>query len=97
MFPGRTNNEMLRLMMAIKGRFPTKQLKLHFKAYETLQLQPHFESDQRFRQHETDSISKKEVIKLVDINSPSRDLSVILRQSKVSLCFYLSINLGIME
>jgi serine/threonine-protein kinase PRP4 len=24
MFPGRTNNEMLRLMMAVKGRFPNK-------------------------------------------------------------------------
>lgn len=28
MFPGRTNNEMLRLMMAVKGRFPNKLVSL---------------------------------------------------------------------
>lgn len=28
MFPGRSNNEMLRLIMAIKGRFGHKQLKV---------------------------------------------------------------------
>jgi serine/threonine-protein kinase PRP4 len=30
MFPGRTNNEMLRLMMAVKGRFPNKLVSLLF-------------------------------------------------------------------
>jgi serine/threonine-protein kinase PRP4 len=28
MFPGRTNNEMLKMMMAVKGRFANKQLKV---------------------------------------------------------------------
>ncbi len=57
MFPGRTNNEMLRLMMAVKGRFPNKLLKSHIRAYEVLALEPHFDNDQRFRQYEADSIT----------------------------------------
>ncbi len=34
MFPGRTNNEMLRMMMAVKGRFPNKLIKAHIRQYE---------------------------------------------------------------
>jgi serine/threonine-protein kinase PRP4 len=30
MFPGRTNNEMLKLMMAVKGKFPNKQVCIDF-------------------------------------------------------------------
>jgi len=34
MFPGRTNNEMLKLMIAVKGRIPNKQVLSAF--YECL-------------------------------------------------------------
>lgn len=57
MLPGRTNNEMLRLMMAVKGRFPNKQIKAHLRAYEVLSLEPHFDPDLRFRQYEIDPIT----------------------------------------
>lgn len=82
MFPGRTNNEMLRLMMAVKGRFPNKLLKSHQRSYETMNLEPHFDADYRFRQYEVDAVSGKPVLRLVDINLPTRELSTILRGSK---------------
>ena len=82
MFPGRTNNEMLRLIMAVKGRFPNKLLKSHFKAYEMLQLEPHFDPDFKFRQQEFDTVSGKPILRKVEINQPTRDLSMVLRSSK---------------
>lgn len=85
MFPGRTNNEMLRLMMAVKGRFPNKMIKNHIKAYETMQLAPHFDDSLKFHQYEIDAVTGKPVMKLVDINQPTRDLGTILRSNKVSL------------
>jgi serine/threonine-protein kinase PRP4 len=57
MFPGRTNNEMLRLMMAVKGKFMNKQVRTHLRAYEVLSLEPHFDPDLRFRQYEMDQIT----------------------------------------
>lgn len=82
MFPGRTNNEMLRLMMAMKGRFPNKMVKTHFRSYEVLQLESHFEPDYRFRSHEVDAVTGKPVMRILDITRPSRDLATILRGSK---------------
>eukprot|EP01031_Cornospumella_fuschlensis_P044445 gene44445-54351_t len=82
MFPGRTNNEMLRLMMEIKGRFPNKLLRNHLRSYESMSLEPHFDSDCRFKQYETDSVSGKPVLRLVNITQPTRDLATILRSSK---------------
>ena len=84
MFPGRTNNEMLRLMMAVKGRFPNKVVKAHLRAYEALSLEAHFDQDSRFKQYEADPITGKTVLRLVDITNPTRDLATVLRGSKVS-------------
>lgn len=82
MFPGRTNNEMLRLQMAIKGRFPNKMLKSHARAYEEMGLEPHFDPDTRFRNYEQDALTGKSVLRLVDINLPTRDLPSVIRGSK---------------
>lgn len=84
MFPGRTNNEMLRLFMAVKGRFPNKVVKAHLRAYEALSLEAHFDQDTRFKQYEADPITGKTVLRLVDVNNPTRDLSSVLRGSKAS-------------
>jgi serine/threonine-protein kinase PRP4 len=96
MFPGRTNNEMLKLMMGVKGKFPNKLLKNHFRSYEMLQLEPHFDSDLRFRQHELDAVTGKPVMKLVEITQPTKDLSIIMRSSKVIFCTcfeYIGLNM----
>eukprot|EP01041_Mallomonas_annulata_P008503 gene8503-17536_t len=57
MFPGRTNNDMLKLMMEVKGRFPNKMLRAHLRSYENMQLEPHFQEDLRFRQQEQDPVT----------------------------------------
>lgn len=57
MFPGRTNNEMLKLMMEVKGRLPNKLIRSHFRAYESLELEPLFDADMRFRYYEQDPVS----------------------------------------
>ena len=63
MFPGRSNNDMLRLMMLTKGRFPNKMIKSHIKAYELLHIDAHFISDltveMKFKQYEKDPVSGK--------------------------------------
>eukprot|EP01032_Pedospumella_encystans_P007858 gene7858-9370_t len=82
MFPGRTNNEMLKLMMAVKGKIQNKQIKTHMRAYEVLQLEPHFDPDMRFRQYEADPITGKTVLRLIDVQNPTRDLASVLRSSK---------------
>jgi serine/threonine-protein kinase PRP4 len=82
MFPGRTNNEMLKLMMAVKGRMSNKQIKSHFRAYDMLQLEPHFHTDMRYKQLELDPVTKKVIIKYVDIINPTKDLLAAMRSSK---------------
>lgn len=82
MFPGRNNNDMLRLIMAMKGKFPKQMLRLHLRAYELLQLPSHFDSDHRFCQQEMDIMSGRESIKYVDINNPTIDWTTVIRSSK---------------
>jgi serine/threonine-protein kinase PRP4 len=82
MFPGRTNNEMLKLMMAVKGRMSNKQIKSHFRAYDMLQLEPHFHTDMRYKQLELDPVTKKVIVKYVDIINPTKDLLAAMRSSK---------------
>lgn len=65
MFPGRTNNDMLRLMQAIKGRLPNKILKSHLRSYETLGLDTHFDTDFKFKQWDLDPITG--IIKAINV------------------------------
>ena len=58
-FPGANNNEMLRLMMEIKGGLPQRIVRRHRAAYEKLGLEPFFEADGRFRQQELDPVSSE--------------------------------------
>lgn len=57
LFPGKTNNEMLKLMMECKGRLSNRIVKLHIRAYETMQLAPHFDSDMKFKLTENDIVT----------------------------------------
>lgn len=82
MFPGRSNNEMLKLFMSVKGRFPTKQLRTHLRQYESMGLDPHFDSDLRFKQQELDSLTGQPVRRLIEITQPTRDLTSMLRSAK---------------
>ncbi|ORX80102.1 kinase-like protein [Anaeromyces robustus] len=68
LFPGHTNNHMLKYMMELKGKFPNKMIR---KGQFGLQ---HFDENMNFMQVETDKITGKEVIKHVNIVKPTKDL-----------------------
>ncbi|XP_023768272.1 uncharacterized protein LOC111916849 [Lactuca sativa] len=73
LFPGATNNDMLRLHMELKGSFPKKMLR---KGAFTEQ---HFDSDLNFVAIEEDPVTKKTVKRLV--NMKAKDISSIVMSS----------------
>ena len=66
LFPGRTNNDMLRLMMELKGRPPVKMLRAHLRSYEAMGLEPHFQEDMRFKLYEQDPVTGATMLALLD-------------------------------
>ncbi|KAI8970838.1 kinase-like domain-containing protein [Pilobolus umbonatus] len=80
LFPGRSNNQMLKHIMELKGRFPNKLLR---KAQFAAQ---HFDEDYNFLSNEIDRISKQEVVKKITVIKPTRDIkSRILAASSPNL------------
>ncbi|GBG59478.1 hypothetical protein CBR_g38502 [Chara braunii] len=71
LFPGNTNNDMLRLHMELKGPFPKKMLK---KAAFTDQ---HFDQDFQFCSLEEDPVTKKAVKRIIT-NLKTKDLGSML-------------------
>ncbi|KAL4210791.1 kinase-like protein [Rhizopus microsporus] len=68
LFPGRNNNQMLKHIMELKGRFPNKLLrKAQFASN-------HFDEDYSFLSHEIDKVSKTEMVKKMTFIKPTRDL-----------------------
>jgi serine/threonine-protein kinase PRP4 len=61
LFPGRSNNQMLKLMMELKGKFSNKTLR---KGQFTKQ---HFDDDFNFLYHEMDRISNKVSKSLINL------------------------------
>ncbi|OZJ01683.1 hypothetical protein BZG36_05355, partial [Bifiguratus adelaidae] len=72
LFPGRSNNQMLRLMMEVKGKFPNRMLK---KGAFSSQ---HFEDGGTFLAVETDRLTQKEVTKKITITKATKDLKTRL-------------------
>ncbi|EGF79289.1 hypothetical protein BATDEDRAFT_12290 [Batrachochytrium dendrobatidis JAM81] len=68
LFPGRSNNHMLRLIMDLKGKFPHKMLRRGQFTCE------HFDDSLNFLQQETDKISGKDVVKTVTLIKPVKEL-----------------------
>ncbi|GFU16289.1 hypothetical protein NPIL_200251 [Nephila pilipes] len=68
MFPGKSNNQMLKHFMDLKGKFPNKLIK------KGAFREQHFNSNCNFLSHEIDKVTEREkVVVLTNIN-PSRDL-----------------------
>ncbi|KAH6580166.1 hypothetical protein BASA61_005287 [Batrachochytrium salamandrivorans] len=68
LFPGRSNNHMLRLIMDLKGKFPPKMLRRG-------QFTPeHFDENLNFLQQESDKISGKDIVKTVTLIKPTKEL-----------------------
>lgn len=74
LFPGPTNNDMLRLHMELKGPFPKKMLR---KGSFTDQ---HFDQDLNFHATEEDPVSKKTVKRLL-VNIKSKDIGSLIQSS----------------
>ena len=82
MFAGQNNNDMLRVVMEFKGRLPNKMVRRHLAASAELLLEPHFDEDLKFRQHETDRVNGRATLRLVEVTKPSRDLEATLLAAK---------------
>jgi serine/threonine-protein kinase PRP4 len=74
LFPGRTNNEMLKLMMEVKGPFSKKMLKRAEFAFK------HFESDPNmtFAVLEEDAVTKRPVRRLIPNPQVKKDFAGLL-------------------
>ena len=68
LFAGRSNNQMLKQIMELKGRFPNKLLR---KAQFTTD---HFDEDFNFMSAEVDRVTKNEVVKKMVFTKPVKDL-----------------------
>ncbi|CAD7698677.1 unnamed protein product [Ostreobium quekettii] len=77
LFPGKSNNEMLKLMMDVKGPFPKKKLKKG-RFHEE-----HFESDPNmsFIQVDTDPVTKKPIKRLIVNPTVKKDFKALLLQN----------------
>jgi len=79
MFPGNSNNDMLRRFMEIKGRFPNKLIKRSMQKMIELGRPVDFTEDFKFMRIMVDKISKKETVKIVTIDEkPIKDLTKLL-------------------
>ncbi|KAI9146433.1 kinase-like domain-containing protein [Paraphysoderma sedebokerense] len=69
LFPGKSNNQMLKLHMELKGRFPTKMIKRGQFAAQ------HFdESWNTFLSAEVDKFTGNDVVRPISITKPTKDL-----------------------
>ena len=76
MFPGHSNNEMLKLFMELKGKFPNKLIrKGQFRTQ-------HFDDSCNFLSHETDKVTQKDKVTVMPNVNKSRTLSYELRSGE---------------
>ena len=68
MFPGKTNNEMMKMFMDLNGKMPHKFIKKgYFK-------EKHFDQNFNFLYQEIDKVTKKEKSSILSITTPTRNL-----------------------
>jgi serine/threonine-protein kinase PRP4 len=85
MFPGSTNNEMLKFFMELKGKIPNKLIKKHRLAYiEQFQMEPHFTEDFKFCSRERDRVTGKPILRLMDVIKTKTNLNSSLMAAKSS-------------
>ena len=73
MFPGKSNNEMIKLFMELKGKIPNKLIrKGMFRAY-------HFDDNCTFMAHEIDKVTQRYKVVTMPVVNKTRSLSHELR------------------
>jgi serine/threonine-protein kinase PRP4 len=68
LFPGKTNNEMLKLMMDLKGKMSNKM------ARKGMFREDHFDTSFNFLYWQVDKVTQKDKFKVLSTIQPSRDL-----------------------
>uniref|UniRef100_M4B7S9 non-specific serine/threonine protein kinase n=1 Tax=Hyaloperonospora arabidopsidis (strain Emoy2) TaxID=559515 RepID=M4B7S9_HYAAE len=82
-FPGSTNNEMLKLFMELKGKISNKLIKKHRQAYvDQLLMEPHFTEDLKFCSRESDQVTGKPILRLMGTFKTKVDLASSLLAAK---------------
>ncbi|KAG2823862.1 hypothetical protein PC111_g9165 [Phytophthora cactorum] len=80
---GSTNNEMLKLFMELKGKIPNKLIKKHRQAYiDQFEMEPHFTEDLKFCSRESDRVTGKPILRLMDNIKTKNDLAGSLMAAK---------------
>ncbi|KAK7348772.1 hypothetical protein VNO80_23439 [Phaseolus coccineus] len=74
LFPGSTNNDMLRLQMELKGLFPKKMLR------KGAFIEQHFDQDLNFLATEEDPVTKKAIKRMI-LNIKPKDIGTIITGS----------------
>ncbi|XP_050434118.1 serine/threonine-protein kinase PRP4 homolog [Adelges cooleyi] len=70
LFPGKTNNQMLKLFMDLKGKMLNKTIR------KGVLKEQHFDSNCNFLYHEVDKVTEREKVVTMSAINPSRDLHV---------------------
>ncbi|XP_048728071.2 serine/threonine-protein kinase PRP4 homolog isoform X2 [Ostrea edulis] len=68
LFPGQSNNEMLKFMMDLKGKFPNKIIR------KGMFRDQHFDGNYNFLYHEVDKVTHREKVSVLSTISASKDL-----------------------
>jgi serine/threonine-protein kinase PRP4 len=79
LFTGRNNNQMLRSIMECRGKFSLKMLKkAEFAGM-------HFDDNLNFRSMEKDRVTNKDVVRMINLLRPTRDLKTRLMSAAKGL------------
>lgn len=68
LFPGKTNNEMLKLMMDFRGKFPNRVIR------KGMFRDQHFDNNLNFLSREVDRVTQREKVSVLSTISPTKDL-----------------------
>lgn len=68
LFPGSSNNEMLKFMMDVKGKMPNKMIR------KGMFKDQHFDPSYNFLYHEVDKVTHREKVTVLSMINPSKDL-----------------------
>jgi len=90
LFPGNSNNDMLKKFMDTMGPFSFKMVRRHNKSYERMGLQPHFEigntgGTYEFRKQDVDKVTGQPIVRIVNVLTANTEASlaqVLLKASK---------------
>ncbi|KAL7491583.1 hypothetical protein ACHAWT_002135 [Skeletonema menzelii] len=93
LFPGSSNNDMLKKFMDTMGPFSFKMVRRHNASYEKMGLQPHFEigntgGTYEFRKQDLDKVTGQPIVRIVNVLTAKTEATlaqVLLKASKVGV------------